>query len=247
MARDFQAASTEYLIGTDAPLGASITVGSCCIRGNMDNADDGSTLMSLVDVSSTSQYITLRAGDTGDVDSKIHLIRRDGGGENKVSTSTEFTAGTYFSGGFRLTAVNDVAVFLNGAGKGTGTTSISPTGIDTVGVGRLVDDSPGDEATGDICELAFYDRALTDAEFLSWHKGARPSSMAGLVRHWPIWGLHSPEIDVTGKGVSLTVTGTPLRSDHAPTTLFTPKWAATSPVIGVAAPAGRARRVFSFG
>lgn len=42
----------------------------------------------------------------------------------------------------------------------------------------------------------------------------------------PVWGAHSPEIDLSGKGHTGTVTGTTIVGGP-PVTLFTPKWAAT--------------------
>jgi hypothetical protein len=47
---------------------------------------------------------------------------------------------------------------------------------------------------------------------------------------WPLWGLSSPEPDLSGNRNDGTVTGA-VRSNHPPITLFTPKWAATMPWI----------------
>lgn len=86
---------------------------------------------------------------------------------------------------------------------------------------------------GDLAESFLFDVELTDDQLqgFAWKSVARrlvaPSNLSG---YWPIWGLHSPEIDLSGNGNNLTVTSA-ARANHPPITPFTPKWAATVPLI----------------
>ena len=100
--------------------------------------------------------------------------------------------------------------------------------------------------SGRIAEVALWDVALSAAEVAALASGVTPLHMrpGNLVAYWPVWGLHSPEIDLTSNGNNMTVTG-PVKAGHAPVTLYTPKWAATVPLIE-AAPAAT-RRVFVVG
>ena len=52
---------------------------------------------------------------------------------------------------------------------------------------------------------------------------------------WPLWGITSPEPDLSGNKNDATVTEA-TRFNHPPIMLFTPKWAATMPLIETGAP-----------
>lgn len=233
MARDLIRASTQYLQVDASPVTAvPYSIG---VYGNMDALQSGSTLISIVDLSETNQYTTLRAGNSG-ADSRIHLFRRGGAGEDDVRTSTSYTAGDWFSAMAVLAAVDDAKVYLNAAGEGSDTTSITTTGLDRVAVGRLADSSPGDEADGHICRVCIWNAALNSLERIAFSAGADPRRIrpGSLLRWWEIFGLHSPEIELMGSGDELTLFNAPLQSDHAPVSLFTPKWAASIPLIAAA-------------
>lgn len=235
MAIDLIRASTQYLQVDSSPVTAvPYSIG---VFGNIDALESGSTLVSIVDLSETNQYTALRAGNDA-LDSRIHLFRRGGGSEDNILTSTSYSAGVWFSAMAVLAAVDDAQVYLNAASEGSGSTSITTTGLDRVGVGRLVDNSPGDEADGQICRVCIWNVALNAFERSAFNLGADPRRIrpGSLQRWWEIFGLHSPEIELMGSGDELTLFNAPLQADHAPVSLFTPKWAASVPELGVAAP-----------
>lgn len=233
MARDCIRASTQYLQVDVSPVTAvPYSIG---VYGNIDALESGSTLVSIVDLSETNQYTSIRAGNSG-TDSRVHLFRRGGGGEEDVRTSTSYSAGEWFSAIAVLAAVDDAKIYLNAAGEGSDTTSVTTTGLDRVGVGRLVDNSPGDEADGQLCRVCIWDGTLNSLERTAFSLGADPRRIlpGNLLRWWEIFGLHSPEIELMGSGDELTLFNAPLQSDHAPVSLFTPKWAASVPLLGAA-------------
>lgn len=85
---------------------------------------------------------------------------------------------------------------------------------------------------GRLAEFAYWDVLLTANEFAALARGVpayrvRP---ANLKFYYPLWGLHSPEIDLSSGSLAGTVTGTS-KSNHAPISLFTQKWG--SPVLEV--------------
>lgn len=153
-------------------------------------------------------------------------------------TSTTISINTWHLAVGVWAAANDRRVFLDGGGKGTDTGSRSPTGLDTTAIGRRVDNTPDEYWSGRIAEVLLLNVALSDAEVAALMNvrlsTVRPRDQAG---YWPLWGLHSTEIDLSGNGNEMIVTGA-TKADHAPVTLWTPKWAASTPLIEVAAGGG---------
>lgn len=113
-------------------------------------------------------------------------------------------------------AADDRRVFLDGANKGTNTSSRTPTGADRITLGRRDDSSPSNEFNGDIGHAALWDAALTDGEVASLAVGVSPLRVRcnALVYYAPFNG-QSPEYDIIGQ-LSLTVTGAPSVSEEPP-------------------------------
>lgn len=71
-------------------------------------------------------------------------------------------------------------------------------------------------------DLKLFNVALTPTEVAGLRRG-RMARRANL-KLWPVlWGLHSPEIDLAGSGLTGTITNTPARATSPPRTLYTPK------------------------
>ena len=106
--------------------------------------------------------------------------------------------GTLASGSFTLSANVVIAGFL------TGSTSINKD--------------------VDIADFAWWDTNLSDNEVIALARGMNPGRVrqANLLAHLPLWGLHSPEIDLSAYSDTATVTGTSV-ANGPPVTLFTPK------------------------
>lgn len=77
---------------------------------------------------------------------------------------------------------------------------------------------------GNLQDCAFWNVPLTAGEVGALARGMRPNKIrpTGLVRWWPIDGLASPEPDLSGNKLNLTVTGTALAAG-APLNLISPK------------------------
>jgi len=63
---------------------------------------------------------------------------------------------------------------------------------------------------GSMAEVGIWNVVLTAGEILALAKGCRTASVrpASLVGYWPIWGLASPEPDMSGNANNGTLTGT---------------------------------------
>lgn len=138
-------------------------------------------------------------------------------------SSTTISSGVPFHACGVWSANDARAAYLNGSGKGTNATSITPSGIDRCAVGVGYGSSltqplapVGSGGDGFIAEVGVWSAALDDAEVAALATGlspllVRPSS---LVRYFPLLGLYSPEIDLRG-GAGLTMTGTvPAYAQH---------------------------------
>lgn len=78
---------------------------------------------------------------------------------------------------------------------------------------------------GLIADVAFWNVALTAAEFAALGVGARPYTIRplALVGYWPVTGIQSPEPDFSGLNNNGTVTGT-VNASGPPFMFFTPRW-----------------------
>lgn len=69
---------------------------------------------------------------------------------------------------------------------------------------------------GRVAEVKLWNAALTLNEILQEMRcGAPVSKLANLQAYWPLWGVASPEPDLSGQGKNGTVTGA-ISADHAP-------------------------------
>ena len=149
-----------------------------------------------------------------------------------AETTTGYSVNTWHHAAGTFTSTTARAAFIDGGSKGTDTTSIVPANENRISIGRWGDSTPGNYMSGRICEVGLWDVVLTDDEISALARGVTPNRVrpANLKGYWPVWGLHSPEIDLSGNGNSLAVTGA-VKADHAPVTLYTPKWAASVPLV----------------
>lgn len=138
------------------------------------------------------------------------------------------------------------SMFLNGGYKSTDTYSQTPTGLGYIGIGiNYYSTSHVTPMNGRLAEVVFWNIDLADAEVAALATGIHPRKIqpSAIVGYWPLWGLSSPEPDISSGGRSITLTGTPAASNHAPIELFT-KYAPTPSDTGIVAQT-IARRVFS--
>lgn len=238
MARLFDDAGSEYLEKDAAPFTAEPFSMACWFRP--DDAANNGTLMWVgdKDVNNNAHILQARGGQTGD---PVRAYSRDSALVSFAETSTGYSVNTWHHAAGVWTSSTSRAAFIDGGSKGTNTQGRSVSGEDRTSIGRSGDSTPGNHMSGRICECAIWSVALTDLEVSYLALGVKPIYIrpASLLRYWPIWGLHSPEIDLSRNGDDLTLFGgTPALANHAPVTLFTPKWAASVPLIEVAAGGG---------
>lgn len=170
------------------------------------------TIFNLADLSGVADFWQLAING-----SNIGRWRAKRGSGAGIATSALITLDVWqHHAGIEISNVSRSA-FLNGANKGTDATDEPPVGIDRTSVGRTGDSTPSDYWDGDIGHVAVYNVELTDQEVATLAAGFNPRRVHidNLRGYFPVNG-QSPEYNVTGLGVNLTVNGTPLVSEEPP-------------------------------
>lgn len=137
----------------------------------------------------------------------------DGSGAVNAASSTEMVANTWHHACAVFASATSRAAYLDGAGKGTDTSSKTPTGINRTAVGIDYASTPGgelDSTAAQAAGLAFWNIDLTDAEVLSLSKGVHPFLVRPdkLVAYFPLIGRYSPENNLKSNSEVLTMQGT---------------------------------------
>ncbi len=118
----------------------------------------------------------------------------------------------------------------------------SNTGIvtDRTAIGRNGDSSPSQYMSGAIGETCVWDVVLSVGERAALARGVRACRIrpASIKAYWPQFPVSGDAIDYSNSGLTLVEFNTVGVENDPPFTLFTPKWAASAPLIETAAPAG---------
>jgi hypothetical protein len=233
MARSFNG-STNYL-----QVEAAVVSGTpLSISGWMFNADSGVGVVTIAtvqdkDVADQRHILQLRGSVAGD---PVGAFSQDASESPAVNSTTGTTVNTWHHACGIWASATSRTIYLDGGSKAEDTTSVSPVGFDRTSIGANRDSTPSGFFNGRIAEVTIWNVALTDDEVLALASGINPFRIRPLNIVWrpPLFGIDSPEPDYSGNGNDATVVGA-VKANHAPVTLFTPKWAATAPLIEVAA------------
>lgn len=224
MARLFDDASSQYLELASAPVNAPPLTISAWIR---PDANPAGTIVSIMNSGTASRGFRLER----QVTRNLRFITLNGGTTGIATSGATTAADNVWSHALAVTsAVDSRALFLNGT-KFTNTTSVTPSATpDVTAIGRVGGASPGTYWSGDLAEVTLWNVALNDTEAAALSRGVpsrliRPES---IVAYWPVWGLHSPEIDLTANNRVMVVAGA-TASNHAPVPLFMPLRMGTYP------------------
>lgn len=240
--------SNEYLQRTAAIVARPFAMG-CWFRA--DGITTNIVLMSIGSNTVNLQYHDLRlaGGDAGDY---LKSFSRNSATYDNATTTTSVSSTTAWYHALCIHAsATDRRVYLNGGGKGTNSTSVSPSSADRTLVGALQYGIADIRAwwDGAIAEVAVWDLSgwpgSTDSERAdSFEASALPGLSAGylplffplgLVAYWPLGGYYDAndgDHDIVG-GLDLTPVNSPTTEDHG--MLYVSP--ATSPIV---VPAGAA-------
>jgi hypothetical protein len=150
---------------------------------------------------SASDRVIAFVNSSGTVTAK----RTDGGSEGgAVTTVNTASAGVWSHLFWRSTSGDHIAILdgdTGNAGTSAGTTNLSPSGTVRSAVGcQSLNGTQNAFYEGLVSWVVIWDVALSDGEGLEMAAGRHPRSVrpADIVSCVPIWGEHSPEIDLIG-------------------------------------------------
>lgn len=118
---------------------------------------------------------------------------------------------------------NDPVIYIDGVSQ-TVTEITAPTGTADTGAGpvRLGNRSSSQNRCfpGALAEFAIHDALFTGNEVAALARGILPWRIRTPAVYYPLWGVHSPEIDLSPWAGTATVTGA-TKTNHPPVQLWT--------------------------
>lgn len=210
MARLFTSASSEYLSVASTPVAAAPLTMACWFR-NPTTVVGTQVLFSLMNSGAANDGFFLEKNG-----SNLKATTIAGGSAAAAQPATSIaTANTWFHLAAVFASATDRRAWVNGAAKATNATSKTPSGVNSVIIGARGGSSVTSFAGARIAEVGLWNVALLDEEIAALGAGMSPLKMrsASLVGYWPVWGLHSPEIDLTSGARSMTLSGSPSIAD----------------------------------
>lgn len=239
MARAFLGSSSQFIEYAGAVVNAvPITLAAWVRCRDVDTSQD---VIFVGDNTSSNNQFRLNLGGATAGDPVRAVTTNSGGTVSLAVSSTGYSNNVWCHACAVFAANNDRRAFINGGSKGTNTTAGTPTAgsINRTAIGRASPLTPSAYLTGDIAEAAIWSAALTDTEVAALASGVLPWRIrpAALLAYLPLWGQHSPEIDLKTPATSWVVTGATL-ANHAPVQPFSARYWGSTPLIEVAAAGG---------
>ncbi len=241
MARTFNGTDTSLDLTSAVVSAYPITIACWC---NIDNITAQHFLVSIADTAGDSEYVALIAkGDVGGDPIRWGVVSVTDPSVNAAAdTSTGYSAGVWH----HACGVSESALvhhaYIDGGSKGSDTSTDEnfPVSVDATSIGRLVRLNPAAYTAGKIAEVGIWDVVLTDGEVKGLAAGLSPVTVrpANLVSYWPIYGLGSPEPDLSGNKNNLTLTNAPAAANHASIIPYSRRFWGHGPLIEVAAGGG---------
>lgn len=165
----FSLNGTSYIEAQSTPITAEPFSISCWFRAPNVTADGA--LVSIGNSGTTNRFqLSVNGSVAGDPVS----ISTVGASTVTVNTTTAFVANTWQHAAAvctRTAGTTTLAVYLNGRGKATNTTTVSPVGINNIMIGgRWLTAVRGFFFNGQIAEVGIWNTGLNDDEVLSLSK-----------------------------------------------------------------------------
>lgn len=214
MARSFNG-TTQYLIGSNPSVTSyPLTISAWC-----QYSSGGLALaVSLCDASvDDDDQILFQIRESGAT--RFFAAASLGSSFQRADATTDIAAGGWFHGVARYGSTTDREIYTNGVSEASNTSNdgLIFANIDRLGIVCRCQSTIDSFFGGDMGDVAIWDVSLDDREIAALATGVRPNRIRrdSLVHWWPLWGVHSPEIDLMGN-LDLTLTAAPTRSADAP-------------------------------
>jgi hypothetical protein len=222
MARTFAAASSQatyYDHGSDIGSYPSTVAAWFYPSSPATNAN----ILAIVNASSDSTWIGLALAPAG---SQLYTDINSSGGFSYAIATASYTNNAWNHAAVVLTSSTSRTVYLGGGNSATDTTAQDwPSGAKRFGIGALLRPSQTQFFEGRLAEVCWWNVALAPDEIAALAAGAHPLSVrrASIINYWPLYGVSSPEPDISGALQTQTLYNSPTQGDHAPVMLWPPR------------------------
>ncbi len=184
MALLFDDATPDFLLlSSTAVTAVPLTLG-CWFRS--DDVTIRQTMLSVChNLTATAAWSLQCRGDVaGD---PIEANCGASGANSGSQSSSGYSAGTWYQATGVFTSATSRLIYFDGVAGTADTTNRTPTGIDSIEVGRRDNVSAVRAFSGDVCEAAVWNRVLSAAEIASLAAGYSPLFLPrGLVFYCPL-------------------------------------------------------------
>lgn len=203
------AGTDDYVSRSDA-LGLSGYGFSVVAWFRPANVTDEHTIWSIGDATVTTSVAAMLTARGATASDPLSAQSRSAGATSSANTSTSFSANAWQHALGMWASTTSRECRLNNAGAGTNTTSRAFGTPNTTSLGVRARSDLDQDMTGQIAEVAVINKIITESEIAAHFAGERAGDIwlpSELVAWWPLWGIHSPEIDLSGNGRTLTLSG----------------------------------------
>lgn len=219
MARTFDG-SSQYLSVASTLLGNE-PIGMI-VWANPDNITASVIPLGLGNNGASGNFFLQYAGATAS--DPVRAIKDNDAGSGSViaATTAGYSAATWSLGAAMFLADNSRDVFLNGANKGSETTSRTDPTPDFISVGALRRNSIVQPFDGALAEAFFFDVAVTDAQQALFAAGVHPIDACVPIANIRAWYplMRDDNNRIGGGYPNLTATGSPTFSSHPPDPIY---------------------------
>lgn len=249
MARNFTAANT-YFRNTTVVAPSSVGTFALWLNPNWNSGD--SVTHPLVGFGSAGAGTADLPDFQKFSDNNIYAGFAGGGlGDQriKIADTGLFTSGTWAHWALTWSAAAGQTLYKNAVSKGTHTLTFPTPGLGAT-AGNYDNSQTGTpSANAKIAEFVRWTVILTANELSALAAGEncfriRPAS---IDFYWPLWGLASPEPDLSGNAKNGTVNGTVAAVSGPPITMYSPRWPQFWEISAVVAATARQRMLMGIG
>lgn len=208
-----QVASQYFEHGS--PLVTAVPLSMACFFQSHDDTAN-STLMGVFDASQPTDAFALQALGNFTPDDVVSAFAVRGATLGRANTTSSWTGNTWHHACGVFASTTDRRVFLDGGSKGTNATSVIPTNIDVLDLGRSGDSTPGAYHKGYLAGVGIWAGTLTDAEVAILANGTPPDRVQphNLVHHYDL--VNMDNLNCRVGSTTLTAFNTPTSADAHP-------------------------------
>lgn len=158
----FDTGSSQALnVGATPVTAVGLTMSAWIRRSDITIAG---AIVSIADQSLTRTYFGIEVEGIGGGTNAKMLVATQAANITLDSTTAANVNGQWYHVTGVAVSSTERHIYLDGGGKGTNVTDITPTGLDRIRIGSRGDLNPSDFFSGEIVDVRIYNRALSDFE-----------------------------------------------------------------------------------